>query len=212
MTFAHAFLEPDAARSHSAEHSSILHPVALLAGLSVVSALLSNALPGPEVGLGYFQFPVLPGIYFGLVLVFGAASLATTNLWRLLALFAAVNAGWAVAYVASFHFYDSSFQRLLSPWGDSFWSCGLVGGAIGAVLTVCGVACASPNFRTIDNFLRTLAIGTLAGLLLECGEKSSPLDALPIHLGSVLPLFLAWQTAVAASIAYGLIGAPRVVR
>ena len=212
MALAHASLQPHAGHAPNMEHSSTLHPAALLAALSAVSALLSDAVPGPEVGVGSFHFPLLPGVYFGLVLVFGARSWATTSWWRLLALFAAVNAGWAAAYIASFHVYDCWLEGPFARWGESFWSCGLLGGAIGTFLTICGVACASPNFRTLDNFARTFAIGTFAGVLLECGDSPSPSDVVAIHVGSVLPLFLVWQAAVAASIAYGLVAAPRVTR
>lgn len=197
MTVTYAPFEPRARLAASADHSPALHPATLLAALSVVSALFTNAFPGPAAGPANFQFPALPGVYFGLVLVAGTACWATTRWWRLLAVFAAVNAGWAAAYVASDHAYGGSV-------GGTFWSCGLLGGAIGAILTIAGIACASPNFRTFDNFVRTFVIGAVAGLLLECGADPAAHDALPIHVGSLLPLFVVWQAGVAASIAYGL--------
>lgn len=203
MTITYAPYEPRASFAPSADHSSTLHPATLLAALSVVSALFTNAFPGPLVGPAHFQFPALPGVYFGLVLVVGTACWATTSWWRLLAVFAAVNAGWAAGYVASVEAYGGAV-------GGTYLSCGLLGGAIGSLVTIGGIACASPNFRTLDNFVRTFVIGAIAGLLLECGGDPSPHDVLPIHVHSFLPLFVVWQAATAASIAYGLTAAPRL--
>jgi hypothetical protein len=44
--------------------------------------------------------------------------------------------------------------------------------------------------------------GTALGALLELGAKD---DKLAVHIGSIFPLFLAWQTTVAAIIGYCIV-------
>jgi hypothetical protein len=44
--------------------------------------------------------------------------------------------------------------------------------------------------------------GTALGFLLELGEKD---DKFALHLGTLLPLFLAWQVTVAAVIGYCIV-------
>jgi hypothetical protein len=75
---------------------------------------------------------------------------------------------------------------------------GILAGLAGSAITAFGVSMFSANFRTVENWLRTIATGTAAGLLLQWPE----FNILP---GASLPLlFLVWQPAVAASIGYGL--------
>lgn len=71
---------------------------------------------------------------------------------------------------------------------------GLSGGLIGAGFAACGVSLAVPSFRSAQLWTLVLAAGALAGLLLY---PAAVWDA-----GWVL--FMPWQAAVAASIAYGL--------
>ena len=44
--------------------------------------------------------------------------------------------------------------------------------------------------------------GTALGVLLELSAKD---DKLPVHIGSILPLFLAWQVTVAAVMGYCIV-------
>jgi uncharacterized membrane protein YjjP (DUF1212 family) len=67
---------------------------------------------------------------------------------------------------------------------------------------VSAVSLVSSDFRGHGDWLRTIALGTVAGALLYFGNDP---------WGSFLPLFIAWQCAVAASVAYGL-GAQRKKR
>lgn len=71
---------------------------------------------------------------------------------------------------------------------------GLAGGLIGAGFTACGVSIAAPSTRRASAWALILGLGTLLGLLLYPAAR---FDA------GVL-LFVPWQAAVAASIAYGL--------
>lgn len=75
---------------------------------------------------------------------------------------------------------------------------GVLAGLLGSAITAFGVSIVSADFRTVENWLRTLAIGTAAGVLLQWPELSITADF------SLIPLYLIWQLAVAASIGYGL--------
>lgn len=71
---------------------------------------------------------------------------------------------------------------------------GMAGGLIGAGFAACGVSIAAPSARSASAWALILGSGALLGLLLYPAAK---FDA------GVL-LFVPWQAAVAASIAYGL--------
>lgn len=71
---------------------------------------------------------------------------------------------------------------------------GLVGGLIGAGFTACGVSIAAPSIRHAAAWALILGSGTLLGLLLYPAAR----------LDAGFLLFVPWQAAVAASIAYGL--------
>jgi hypothetical protein len=74
---------------------------------------------------------------------------------------------------------------------------GFLAGMIGSSLTVTSIALVSPRFRAPADWIRTIVIGAIAGPLLVCQTAFE----------TVLPLFLIWQPAVGASIAYGLASA-----
>ena len=71
---------------------------------------------------------------------------------------------------------------------------GLVGGAIGAGLTAFGAGVAAEAIRRRAAWGPIVAVGTVLGLLLY---PAASLDAIAL-------LFVPWQAAVAAAIAYGL--------
>jgi hypothetical protein len=83
--------------------------------------------------------------------------------------------------------------------------CEAIGGLVSSFVTGAGISFVSKWFYGGGNWARTILIGTITGTLLE-----SVLDAgtaprsLPVHVGSLLPLFLVRQCSVAASIGYGL--------
>jgi len=80
----------------------------------------------------------------------------------------------------------------------TFAICGFFAGLIGSAITAFGVSIVSADFRSVENWLRTLVIGAAAGVLLQWTDVRI-LPALAIS-----PLFFVWQPAVAASIVYGL--------
>jgi hypothetical protein len=71
---------------------------------------------------------------------------------------------------------------------------GLLGGAVGAGLTAFGTGVASSAIRRPEAWMLIVVVGAIAGLLLY---SAALLDA-------IILLFVPWQVAVAAAIAYGL--------
>lgn len=71
---------------------------------------------------------------------------------------------------------------------------GLLAGAVGAGLTTFGVGVPAMAIRRTQAWMFVVAVGALAGLLL------SP----AVRLDAIILLFLPWQAAVAAAIAYGV--------
>jgi hypothetical protein len=81
--------------------------------------------------------------------------------------------------------------------------CGMLGGLIGSGVLVLIVSTVVSSIRTVPAWTRTVLIGTVAGLFLEC-LASQAVGEWFIHTDSLLPLFLIWQMSVAASLAYSL--------
>jgi hypothetical protein len=173
-----------------------------LAALAVGSALLTNFvtyLPNTDNFPMLGNAPLLPGIYFGLVICLGVYLWEERRLLELLVVLVGVAIAWILAYrtAISVHDFLNQFRD-----GDSsklpyiFAITGLVAGLVGSLVTVIAVSLAAPDFREHNDWLRTIALGTVAGALTHFG------DAPP---ASFLPLFIVWQAAVAASIAYGLV-------
>jgi len=177
----------------------------LLAALAVGSALLTNFVtyvPGtdnfPTLGNG----PLLPGIYFGLVICLGVFLWEKKGPFELAVVLAGIAIAWILAYRTAISVHDFLNQFHAGDITDSrkfpyiYVVAGMVAGLVGSLGTVIAVSLASPDFREHSDWLRTIALGTVAGALLHFG------DAPP---RSFLPLFIVWQAAVAASIAYGLV-------
>lgn len=173
-----------------------------LAALAVVSALLTNYVtyvPNTDNFPALADTPVLPGIYFGLVICIGIFLWEERRPLKLFIVLVGVVIAWVLAYrtAISVHDFLNQFRD-----GDSsklpyiFAITGLVAGLVGSLVTVIAVSLVVPDFREHGDWLRTIALGTVAGALTHFG------DAPP---ASFLPLFIVWQVAVAASVAYGLV-------
>ncbi len=191
---------------------SARNAAARLAGLGVVSALLTNfAAADPwgalEIGPQPDHVLLLPGIYFGAVIAIGLALAGTRHATALAAVMLAVLIAWICAWKTGYQVYVQ-LERLL-PATDALGSAetrtpillagaGFLAGIVGSLITVAGVALALRSVLTTAAWARTIAIGGLAGVLL----------GLNATLESMLPLFLVWQPAVAGSIAYAIAGRP----
>jgi hypothetical protein len=85
--------------------------------------------------------------------------------------------------------------------------CGVLGGFVGSATLASALALICKEFRAFENWARIVMPGTALGFLLELALKD---ETLPIHIGSLLPLFLAWQMTIAAVVGYCI--APRMKR
>jgi hypothetical protein len=168
-----------------------------LAALAVVSALLSSFAPLDPweimtFGPGPERAPLLPGIYFGLVLCVGLSLWETKEAIKLAAALIAVVIAWICAWKTAVEIHRILDGNASGDIPYSYAMAGFIAGLVGSLITVAGVSFASRDSRTYGTWIRTILIGAVAGLLLQLQS-------------TLLPLLLVWQTAVAASIAYGLV-------
>src|SRR5262245_36111754 len=81
-------------------------------------------------------------------------------------------------------------------------SAGSSGGLVGStILTFC-LHLVCKEFGSFENWARIVMPGTALGVLLELFAED---DKFALHVGSLLPLFLAWQMTVAAIIGYCIV-------
>ena len=168
-----------------------------LAALAVVSALLSSFVPLDPweiitFGPGPERAPLLPGIYFGLVLCVGLFLWETKEAIKLAAALIVVVIAWICAWKIAIEVHRILDGDASGNIPYAYALAGFIAGLVGSLVTVAGISFASRDSRTYGTWIRTILIGAVAGLLLQSQE-------------TLLPLLVVWQTAVAASIAYGLV-------
>jgi hypothetical protein len=166
----------------------------ILSLLAVPSAFLSYYVARDPWDVFYIGGrPLLPGVYFALVLSIGALAWATKSKFEVLTVFLLTVLAWFLAVEAT-HTFGLALSSLNYPEKNYLFALsGMVGGLVGASITVYGVSLAQQQFRNVQDWIRTIAIGGIAGVFLELESQHS-----------LLPLFLVWQPSVAASIGYGL--------
>jgi hypothetical protein len=188
----------------------------VLGALAVVSALLSWRLATPRF-LVVRDTPLLPALWFGLVLCIGIALWASWNVLRLFVVLTSCFPAWILAvettlyvqhsiktYTRNIPRPGSTVLEFLLPIVNYLWGlCGMVGGFLGSAIVVLAMSAALPVFIKSSSRVRTILVGTLSGVLLEAMAAPSE-NGLSIHFQSLLPVFLVWQISVAASIGYGL--------
>jgi hypothetical protein len=188
----------------------------VLALLAVLSAFLSTYASWESGFLLINRTPILPGIYFGLVLIFGVFCWTSRRKSELFTVLVITTVAWILAHQTAHHAYeliDSELVRIQKQTAPDSTStvpgfevkyvvalCGALGGLVGSFVTGAGIAFVSKEFYARGNWARTTLIGMVTGTLLEFA--ANPVGS--IHIGSLLPLFLVWQFSVAASIGYGL--------
>jgi len=168
-----------------------------LAALAVVSALLSSfASVDPweiiTFGSGPQRVPLLPGIYFGIVLCVGLYLWETKHAVKLAAALVAVVIAWICAWKTAVEVHRILEGNASGDIPYAYAVAGFIAGLVGSLVTVAGISLASRDSRTSVTWIRTILVGAVAGVLLQLQS-------------TLVPLLLVWQTAVAASIAYGLV-------
>jgi hypothetical protein len=170
-----------------------------LSQVAVFSQKLS--LLGPEP----VKVPILPGVYFGLVIGFAVYFTERDMLRALFALVVVIFA-WIMAFETALIF---SVAKPASRVDDpAILLAGPAAGFVGSAITVIGVSLVSADFRDAKSWFRTITIGTIAGLLLHDSYLFKLLGLSWVveehYRLKEYALFTVWQPAVAASIAYSL--------
>ena len=186
----------------------------VLAVLALGSALLSWGLPEPDI-VFFHKTPMLPALWFGLVLCAGVALWSSRSPFTLVIVLVACGIAWLAAFETTVHVNSSIEDQIVSQPGAPVPNfsvpivnyllglCGMLGGLIGSGVLVLIVSTVVSSIRSVPAWTRTILIGTVAGLFLEC-LASRAVGEWFIHADSLLPLFLIWQMSVAASLAYSL--------
>ncbi len=163
-------------------------PVLWLSGLGLISGLLSGNAPEAAERVTALGVPIYPGMLFGLVIAFGVYRWGKASWWAAVLALVIMVAAW-IAAVRGFEAVTDNAMR-------DIYLGGLVAGAIGAAGTMLGGAITLRALRRLPDWLLTVGIGAIAGLLV--GPDPQMADT------SFLLLFLVWQAAVAGCIGYAL--------
>ena len=185
--------------------------VVIMAGVGFVTGLISSLpsplpdlrLDNPEVLINAEGIPLHAGIAFGAGVAIMLRLWASRDLGKCLLAMALIILGWLAAVntandvmnaVVSSELFGTVEGAKASRETLGWILAGLVGGAIGAGLTAFAAGVAAQEIRYPEAWSVIVAVGTLYGLLLY---PAADLDQIAI-------LFVPWQTAVTASIAYGI--------
>ena len=168
------------------------HPAFVLAVLGAASGVLGTYVPGPNWAHDPYPgvFGVLIGLWFGLVVGFGAWHWGRRSWGAAAAALLATWLGWEaavnLALIIRRNWPPAMSDMLQIP------ASGFAAGAVGALATWAGVAWFSRSARRGGVALGVAVVGALFGLLL------------PLLTQYDLPaaLFVPWQAAVAASLGW----------
>jgi hypothetical protein len=185
--------------------------VAIMAGAGVLTGLISSLptplpdlrLENPQILINAEGIPLHAGIAFGVAVGLMLWRWASRDLSKcLLAMLLAV-IGWLVAVnsandvmstIVASELFGTVEGAKAARETVGWILAGLVGGGIGAGLTAFGAGIAAESIRRFGAWGVIVATGTLLGLLLY-----------PVaQFDAIVLLFVPWQAAVLAAIAYGL--------
>jgi hypothetical protein len=185
----------------------------ILAALAIVSAILSNFAwhDGVLSRLAVWGIPLLPGVFFGTVLALAIWLWVSRRIFAIAAVLLSTVLAWLAAGITALYAF-ASIQKMLDEIaapGQIFPTinftlavCGVLGGLVGSTTLTFALSLVCKEFGAFENWARIVMPGTALGVLLELLATD---DKLPVHIGSILPLFLAWQVTVAAVIGYCII-------
>jgi hypothetical protein len=185
--------------------------IAIMTAVGAVTGLVSSLptplpdmrLEDPEILINAEGIPLHAGIAFGAGVALMLWLWANRDLSKCLLAMALTLMGWLAAVntandvmtaVVSSELFGTVEGAKASREVIGWVLAGLIGGAIGAGLTAFGAGIPAQAIRRPEAWGLIVVTGTLLGLLLYPAAS----------LDFILLLFLPWQAAVAASIAYGL--------
>ena len=187
---------------------------AALAALGVISGVLTNLAclnidaisPDTNQHSAIFNNVVtalITGVFFAAVVCFAIFASEKATKFKIATAFLISILAWRLAYGTATTVNDLLGSDLVSDGSLGFLRnirmeiSGLLGGFVGSLVTVSGVAFAGNVFRRLRPWAMTVLTGTVAGIVLGLEER--------LHLPwGYLALFVVWQAGVAASIGYGL--------
>lgn len=195
-------------------NASAANRAIILAALAMVSAILSNfawydgILWTPR--LVVWDIPLLPGVFFGTVLALAIWLWVSRRIFAMAVILLSTVLAWFAAANTALY-ASASIQKMLDEIAApgkiqtiNFENavCGVLGGLVGSTTLTFALSLVCKEFGSFENWARIVMPGTAIGVLLELVAKD---DKLPVHIGSILPLFLAWQVTVAAVIGYCIV-------
>jgi hypothetical protein len=187
------------------------HALAIMAGVGMVTGLISSIpsplpdlrLEDPEILINADRIPLHAGIAFGAGIAIMLWLWANRDLGKCLLAMALTLVGWLAAVNTANDVMSALVGSELFGTVDGAkasrevvgWIlAGLIGGGIGAGLTAFGAGIAARAIRRPEAWSVIVAAGALFGLLLYPAAS----------LDNITLLFVPWQAAVAAALAYGL--------
>jgi hypothetical protein len=184
---------------------TIMAAVGILTGLisSLPSPLPDVRLEEPEFLINAKGVPLHAGIAFGLGLAAMLWLWVSWDLGKCLLAIAFTIVGWllaantandVIAAVVSSELFGTEAGAKANREGVGWVLAGLVGGAIGAGLVAFGAGIVASAIRRAKAWVPIVATGALFGLLLYPAARWNAIGL----------LFVPWQAAVAAAIAYAV--------
>ena len=184
----------------------------ILAALAIVSAILSNFAGHDGIPrVAVWEVPLLPGVFFGTVLALAIWLWVSRRIFTIAVILLATVLAWFAAWTTGLYAYVSIQKMLdeIAAPGKIFPTinftlavCGVLGGLVGSATLTFALSLVCKEFGRFENWARVVMPGTALGVLLELLAKD---DKFALHLGTLLPLFLAWQVTVAAVIGYCIV-------
>ena len=186
----------------------------ILAALAIVSAILSNfawyggILWTPR--LVVWDIPLLPGVFFGTVLAPAIWLWVSRRIFAIAVILLSTVLAWFAAGITAQYVLASvhkMLEEIVAPGkiptiNFTLAVCGVLGGLVGSTTLTFALSLVCKEFGAFENWARVVMPGTALGVLLELAAKD---DKLSVHIGSILPLFLAWQVTVAAITGYCIV-------
>jgi hypothetical protein len=174
----------------------------ILAALAIVSAILSNfahdgILWTPR--LAVWDIPLLPGVFFETVLALAIWLWVSRRIFAIAVILLSTVLAWFAAEMTA---EIAAPGNIFTTINFTLAVCGVFGGLVGSTTLTFALSLVCKEFGAFENWARIVMPGTALGVLLELLAKD---DKLPVHIGSILPLFLAWQVTVAAVIGYCIV-------
>ncbi len=167
---------------------SHIKPIWGLAGLGIISGLLSSYTLELTEEIKILDVPILPGVLFGVAIGIGLHN------WG--------KSGWAGAFlalvmtIASWIAAVRGFQFVTNEGKEFLYLGALAAGVIGAAGTQLGGALTVDALRRPTLAIVTIVVGAIAGLLV--------IYPLEYQTDAWIVLFVPWQALVAAAIGYAL--------